>query len=225
VIPLRDNIPSSTRPVVMVLLIAACFAVFFYTLSLGSPQAVEHVADVYGVVPATFTGHAPPAGAAPLSVRLVTDLFLHGGWLHILGNMLFLWIFGDNVEDAMGHGRFLVFYLLCGVVANLAHIAANPLSTEPTIGASGAIAGVLGAYLVLYPGARVLCLVPLWIFLQLVWVPALLFVPIWVGIQLVSGLASLGVEQSGGVAWWAHVGGFVTGALLVRVFATARSRV
>lgn len=223
-IPLRDNIPSSTRPVVMLLLIAACFVVFFHTLSLPSPAAVERVAEVYGVVPATFTGHARAQGSLPISARLVTDLFLHGGWVHILGNMLFLWIFGDNVEDAMGHGRFLVFYLLCGVVANLAHIVANPLATEPTIGASGAIAGVLGAYLVLYPGARVLCLVPLWIFVQLVWVPALLFVPIWVGIQLISGLASLGVEQSGGVAWWAHVGGFVTGALLVRVFATARTR-
>jgi membrane associated rhomboid family serine protease len=137
--------------------------------------------------------------------------------------MLFLWIFGDNVEDAMGHGRFLIFYLLCGVAANAGHILANPLSAEPTIGASGAIAGVLGAYLILYPAARVLCLVPLLIFLPFVWVPAVLFVPLWIALQLVSGLASRGVAQTGGVAWWAHIGGFAAGMLLVRVFARSES--
>ncbi len=223
-IPLRDNIPSSTRPVVLYLLIAACIVVFLSTLSLGSEGAMQRVVEDYGLVPAEFTGHTPVQGATPLALRLLTDLFLHGGWLHLIGNMLFLWIFGDNVEDAMGHGRFLVFYLLCGVAANYAHILANPLSTEPTIGASGAIAGVLGAYLLLYPRARVLCLVPVWIFLQFVWVPAVLFVPIWVGLQLISGLASLGIQQSGGVAWWAHIGGFVSGAFLVRAFAAARPR-
>ncbi len=207
----------------MYLIIAACVLVFLYTLSLGSPDAMERVIWDYGIVPAAFTGHAAVRGAPPY-LHLVTNLFLHGGWVHLLGNMLFLWIFGDNVEDAMGHGRFLVFYLLCGVAGNVGHIVANPLSTEPTIGASGAIAGVLGAYLVLYPRARVLCLVPLWIFLQFLWVPAVLFLPLWIGFQVISGLASLGVEQSGGVAWWAHIGGFFTGAVLVRAFTAGRGR-
>ncbi len=220
-IPLRDNIPSGTRPVVMWLLIAACAYFFVHTLSLGSTAAMDRLIATYGLIPAQFTGHAP-AGGAPAPERLLTNLFLHGGWIHLLGNMLFLWIFGDNVEDAMGHVPFLIFYLLCGVVANIAHIVANPLSLEPTIGASGAIAGVLGAYLVLYPHARVLCVVFIWIFIQFLWVPAMLFLPIWIGLQLISGLASLGVQQSGGVAWWAHVGGFFTGVLLVRVFTAAR---
>jgi len=219
-IPLRDDIPSQTFPIVVLLLIAACTAVFLHTLSLPSPAAMEGLMRAYGVVPAQVTGHARvPRGDVPVTARLVTNLFLHGGWVHLIGNMLFLWIFADNVEDAMGHGPFVVFYLICGVVANLAHIFANPLSREPTIGASGAIAGVLGAYLVLYPRARVLCLVPLWIFLQFVWVPAVLFLPIWIVIQLVSGLASLGVETAGGVAWWAHIGGFFAGVVLVRLFA------
>jgi membrane associated rhomboid family serine protease len=207
----------------MVALIAACALVFLHTLSLGSQGAMERLVADYGIIPAQFTGHSPAHGPVPLYARLLTNLFLHGGWIHLLGNMLFLWIFGDNVEDAMGHGRFLIFYLLCGVAANAGHILANPLSAEPTIGASGAIAGVLGAYLILYPAARVLCLVPLLIFLPFVWVPAVLFVPLWIALQLVSGLASLGVAQTDGVAWWAHIGGFTAGMLLVRVFAASES--
>ena len=203
-------------------LITACVLVFLHMLSLPSPQAVERLISAYGVIPAQFTHPAPRGGGSPV-LRLETSLFLHGGWLHLLGNMLFLWIFGDNVEDAMGHGPFLVFYLLCGAAANLAHIAANPMSREPTIGASGAIAGVLGAYLVLYPRARVLCLVPLWIFLQFVWIPAILFLPLWIGLQLLSGFASLGTEQTGGVAWWAHIGGFFAGVILVHFFARRRA--
>jgi membrane associated rhomboid family serine protease len=221
-IPIRDNIPSATRPVMMWFLIASCVAAFLYTLSLGDTTTMNAFIGSYSVIPAQFTGHAPPGGAS-LFERLLVNLFLHGGWIHLLGNMLFLWIFGDNVEDAIGHVPFLVFYLLCGVVANLAHIAANPLSLEPTIGASGAIAGVLGAYLVLYPHARVLCVVFIWIFIQFLWVPAMLFLPLWIGLQLISGLASLGVQQAGGVAWWAHIGGFFTGAVLVRMFTSARA--
>ncbi len=219
-IPLRDNVPSRTLPFVLYALIVACVLVFVHTLSLSS-VASERLVTSYGVIPAQFTGHTAIHGVSSL-LRLGTSLFLHGGWLHLLGNMLFLWIFGDNVEDAMGHGPFLLFYLVCGVVANLTHILANPLSREPTIGASGAIAGVLGAYLVLYPRARVLCLVPLWIFLQFVWVPAILFLPVWIGLQLISGLASLGADQTGGVAWWAHIGGFFSGVILVHFFVRNR---
>jgi membrane associated rhomboid family serine protease len=143
----------------MYLVMVACGVAFYHTLSLSSLEAVQRMIGAYSVIPAQVTGHAARDPAA-LPVRLVTSVFLHGGWLHLIGNMLFLWIFADNVEDAMGHGAFAIFYLISGVVANLVHILANPLSTEPTIGASGAIAGVLGAYLVLYPRARVQ--LPVW---------------------------------------------------------------
>ncbi len=217
-IPFRDNIPSNSFPVVVYGVIVACVLVFFHTLSLPSPRAMDGFIASFALVPAQFTAPAAAGGAVPPVLRLGTSLFLHGGWLHLLGNMLFLWIFGDNVEDAMGHGPFLAFYLICGVVANLAHIAANPLSREPTIGASGAIAGVLGAYLVRYPRARVQWLVFLGFFVTFLWLPAVLFLPLWIGLQLLSGLASLGVQQTGGVAWWAHIGGFFTGVILVRFF-------
>ncbi len=207
----------------MYLVMAACGAAFYYTLALPSMSAMERMIAAYSVIPAQFTGHASPSPAA-LPVRLVTSLFLHGGLLHLAGNMLFLWIFGDNVEDAMGHGPFVAFYLLSGVLANLVHILANPLSTEPTIGASGAIAGVLGAYLVLYPRARVLLLVWLFIFVRFVWVPAVVFLPVWVLMQFVLGLESLALPRMGGVAWWAHVGGFVSGMVLARLFVPAGGR-
>jgi membrane associated rhomboid family serine protease len=222
VIPLRDDIPSRTFPIMMYLILAACGLGFFYTMALPSLD-IERFITAYGVIPAQFTGHAP-AGPTSLPVRLLTSLFLHGGLLHLLGNMLFLWIFGDNVEDALGHVPFLFFYVICGVIANFAHIIANPLSAEPTIGASGAIAGVLGAYLILYPRARVQCVLWLWIFIRFVWVPAVWFLPVWIFIQLYSGLLSLGAHQGGGVAWWAHVGGFVSGIVLVRVFALMHER-
>ena len=202
----------------MYLVMAACGMAFYYTFSLPSLAAMERMITTYSVIPSQFTA---PAGRDPaaLAVRLVTSLFLHGGWLHLVGNMVFLWIFGDNVEDAMGHGPFAIFYVISGVVANGVHILANPLSHEPTIGASGAIAGVLGAYLVLYPQARVQLLVWWFIFVRFIWVPAVLFLPVWILIQFMSGLASLGVPQTGGVAWWAHVGGFASGMALARLFA------
>ena len=224
IFPLRDDIASRTFPTVMYLVMAACALAFFYTLSLPSLADVERLMTMYGVIPAQVTGHTTPAPAA-FPVRLVASLFLHGGWMHLLGNMLFFWIFADNVEDAMGHGPFLAFYLVCGAIANIVHIAANPLSAEPTIGASGAIAGVLGAYLVLYPRARVQLMVwLLFVFVRFVWVPAVFFLPVWVFLQLFSGLATLGIPSAGGVAWWAHVGGFASGMALVRVFARAPGR-
>jgi membrane associated rhomboid family serine protease len=218
IFPLRDDIPSHTFPAVMYLVMAACVAAFFYTLSLPSLDEIGRLINTYGVIPAQYTGH-PGGDPASLAVRLIANQFLHGGWGHLLGNMLFLWIFADNVEDAMGHASFATFYLLCGVLANLVHIIANPLSTEPTIGASGAIAGVLGAYLILYPRARVQLVVWWIIFVRLIWVPAVLFLPVWIFIQFYSGLASLGVPQAGGVAWWAHIGGFASGMALARLFA------
>ena len=220
-IPLRDDNPSTSPPVVTWLLILANVLVFLYMLSLRSEAALNRFILAYAAIPGEITGRIGPA---PIShyPTLFTSMFLHGGWLHIGGNMLYLWIFGDNVEDLMGHGRFLVFYLLTGLAAVWTHILLNPASRVPLIGASGAIAGVLGAYLVLFPRARILSLVPLGIFSRLVAVPAVFFLPIWFLIQFISGVGSLGSEASG-VAVWAHVGGFLAGMLLVRLFARRRT--
>jgi membrane associated rhomboid family serine protease len=212
ILPLRDSPRSATWPGVMVLIIVANVLVFIWELSLGAGQ-LDAAIQVFGFVPRRFFGWEQ-AGGASLDpwrfVPLVTANFLHGGWLHIIGNMWFLGVFGDNVEDRLGHFRFLLFYLLCGAASMLVQGAVLPTSAVPAIGASGAIAGVLGAYLVLYPGARVRTLV----FIFLVDLPAVVFLGLWFLAQLLNGTASLspgaGVAASG-VAWWAHVGGFVVG--------------
>ena len=204
-IPLRDIIPSRTTPVVTISLIAVNILVFIYELSLG--RDVDAFTLYYGLVPAAFSW-----------VAVFTSMFLHGGFMHVAGNMLYLWIFGDNVEDRMGHGRFLVFYLLCGVAAALAQTITAPDSVVPMVGASGAIAGVMGAYFVLYPHSRILTLVPLFLFYMRVFeVPAVLFLGIWFVIQFLSGAASAGME-SGGIAVWAHIAGFIAGISGVVVF-------
>ena len=208
-IPLRDTIPSSRRPVVTYALIAVNVVVFLFELSLG--RALEPFIFQWGLVPARF------AMTDPLSwMAVLTSMFLHGGWAHVGGNLLYLWIFGDNVEDRMGHGRYLFFYVACGACAALAQTMANPASTVPMVGASGAIAGVLGAYLLYYPHARVVTLVPIFFFIQLIEIPALFFLLIWFGMQLVNGAASLtsATAATGGVAWWAHLGGFAGGFVL-----------
>jgi membrane associated rhomboid family serine protease len=207
-IPLRDVIPSRTFPFFTVAFIVLNSVAFLFELSLPV-RARDSFISTYGVVPARLE-----------FPTLFSSMFLHGDWLHFLGNMLYLWIFGDNVEDRLGHARFVVFYLLCGVAAALAHVWVNPESTIPTIGASGAIAGVLGAYFVLYPQSRVLALVPLFIIWELIEVPAVVFLGIWFLLQFFSGVGSLtriGVE-TGGVAFWAHVAGFVAGIAAVFVF-------
>jgi membrane associated rhomboid family serine protease len=205
--PLRDVIPTRTWPVVTVGLIALNAAIFVYQQTLGD-LALERFVREWGLVPAVFAWD-----------RVVTSMFLHGGWAHIGGNMLYLWIFGDNVEDRLGHGRYLVFYLLCGAAAALAQTAFHPRSAIPMIGASGAISGVLGAYLLLFPHSRVLTLVPILIFIQLIEVPAILLLGLWFLMQLLSGLGSLATQADmGGIAFWAHVAGFVAGVVLVHVF-------
>ncbi len=195
-------------------LIAACSLVFLYEASLA-PEDITRLIFGLGLIPASVTGerHLDPGLAlVPPLATLVTASFLHGGWMHLIANMLYLWVFGDNVEDAMGHGRFLVFYLLCGLVAALAQVAADPGSTVPTVGASGAISGVLGAYLILYPRARVL--VPVIIFP--LYLPAFMLLIFWILFQVAS--AAAGGPMGGGVAWWEHIGGFAAGALLVIPF-------
>lgn len=198
-------------------LIVVNVAVFVYEFALG--RGVNDLIMRNGLIPASLTSAGEAAGVAFRPHALITSIFLHGGWLHVGGNMLYLWIFGDNVEDRLGRIRFLVFYLLCGIAASLTHVLANPSSTVPTIGASGAIAGVLGAYFLLYPRSRVLTLVPLGFYLQVVQLPAFLFLGFWFLLQFVVGAASLSASgDAGGVAWWAHVGGFVAGAGLQFVF-------
>jgi membrane associated rhomboid family serine protease len=200
VIPLRDVVPSRTTPYITITIIALNGLAWLFELSLPHDVLSEFI-TLYGVVPAAF---------APAT--LVTSMFLHGSWSHVLGNMWYLWIFGDNVEDRVGHGRFIVFYLLCGIVAALGQIAVAPHSTLPTIGASGAIAGVMGAYFVLYPRSRVLTLIP-WIFLQIVELPAIVLLGFWFVMQLFSAgtIAMTTSSNGGGVAFAAHVVGFLVG--------------
>ena len=231
-IPLRDNIPSRTTPVVTYGIIVVCVLAFLAQLA-GDRELVER----YGMIPARVVdpdqrveivvGVRPvltPRGVERVPVRrpaapsavpewmtMLTSVFLHGGWIHLLSNMWFLFIFGDNVEDCFGHFGYLIFYLGCGVAASAAHLAINYDSPIPTIGASGAIAGVMGAYMYLYPHARVLALVPLFLFFFVTVLPASLFLGIWFLLQFFSGVAAITAANAGGVAWWAHIGGFVVG--------------
>jgi membrane associated rhomboid family serine protease len=207
-IPLRDVIPSRTAPYITITIIVLNGLAWLFEVSLPEDQLNAFLA-FYGVVPAYFS--------VP---TLITSMFLHGSWTHVIGNMWYLWIFGDNVEDRLGHGRFIVFYLLCGIAAALGQIAMDPESTLPTIGASGAIAGVMGAYFVLYPQSRVLTLIP-WIFLQIVELPAIVLLGFWFLMQLFSAGAiavTASTHGSGGVAFAAHVAGFVVGVVGVFVF-------
>ncbi|HXO20449.1 MAG TPA: rhomboid family intramembrane serine protease, partial [Thermoanaerobaculia bacterium] len=212
-IPLRDLNPSRTLPVVTVTLIAVNVLLFFYELSLG-PELQPFVMQA-AFVPARYLGGGPLA-LIPGFESALLSMFLHGGWAHIAGNMLFLWIFGDNVEDRLGHFRFLVFYLAAGFVATATQALVSPDSGVPQIGASGAISGVLGAYLFLFPRARVVTLLFLGFFVQLIRVPAMVFLPLWFLLQFFSGIASLGAPSGqGGVAFFAHIGGFIAGPLLL----------
>jgi len=226
-IPIRDDIPSRSYPVVSVSLIVINVLAFLYELTLGS-EGLELFFQEYAVIPARYfaAGYVDPFGRihqfglTDLVVPVFTAMFLHGGWLHVGGNMLYLWIFGDNVEDRMGRGRFLIFYFLCGVLATVAHIVFNPESRAPSLGASGAIAGVLGAYLLLYPRARVITVVPIFFFIQFIPIPAFIVLGVWFLQQFFAGAMSLGAAsaQTGGVAWWAHIGGFIAGMALVHLF-------
>ena len=210
-IPLRDTVPSSRFPLVNWTLIAANIVVFVYQLSLGS--RLEEFIFTHGLVPRHFT-----------FVTLLSSMFLHGGWLHVLGNMLYLYIFGDNVEDRLGHARYLAFYVLCGMAAGATQAITAPHSDVPMIGASGAIAGVSGAYLLFFPNSRVVTLVPIFLFVQLIEVPAVFFLVVWFLWQLLSGIATFGARSGmAGVAFWAHVGGFVSGMVLGPALAQRRN--
>ena len=223
-IPLRDENPSSSAPVVTRALIGLNVVAFVYELMLG-PELHPFI-YTWGLVPARLT-LALQSNAESLAgpgLTILTSMFLHGGWLHLIGNMWYLWIFGDNIEDRLGRGRFLIFYLMSGAVAAGLHAALNPASRMPTVGASGAIAGVLGAYLAAFPRARIITLVPLFPFFQVMALPALVVLGLWIVMQFFSGALSLGYGGGGGVAWWAHIGGFAFGLLGMRLVGGARRR-
>ena len=218
-IPLRDDNTPSRLPVVTRALVVACTLVFLWQMTLG-PNGGQAAVYALGVIPAVLFGHeALPAELAVVAppVTTLTSMFLHGGFMHLLGNMLYLWIFGDNVEDSMGRARFLAFYLLCGAAAVFAQALPDTNSNVPMIGASGAISGVLGAYLLLFPHARVLVGIPLGFVLQTVHLPAGAVLALWFVLQLGSTLLS-GTAEAGGVAFGAHIGGFIAGMLLIPVF-------
>jgi membrane associated rhomboid family serine protease len=208
--PIRDTQPSYSRPVVTISIIVVNVLAFLYEFSLDDYSRNYFIAN-YGLIPDHFHASA-----------VLTSMFLHGGWLHIIGNMWFLWIFGDNVEDVLGHGKYLVFYLLCGVAAGMTQVMFNPYSRLPMVGASGAIAGVMGAYLIKFPQSRIITVVFVFIFLTRIEVPAVLMLLYWFAIQLFSGLGSIGYSQAnqGGTAFFAHVGGFVAGMILVKLLGT-----
>lgn len=233
-LPLKDRNPTVRTPYVTIGLIAINALVFLYELSLGSrlptfiasygvvPYELTHFTDLVGVYRGSPIVHAPGPGFLPAT--LVTSMFIHGGFMHIAGNMLYLWIFGNNIEDILGPVKFLFFYMVCGIVAGIFHVVLSPGSTLPTVGASGAVAGVLGAYLIAYPHARVLSLVFIIIFVQLVEVPAALVLVFWFVIQFFQGFASISTGATGGVAWFAHVGGFLAGLTLIQIMAGPRIR-
>ena len=232
-IPLHDDNPTTITPIVTIAFIVVCVLVFLYQVSLPD-DAGELFVFQYGAIPSVVFGQAAlPAEMSefPATLSLLTSMFLHGGWLHLIGNMLYLWIFGNNIEDVMGHKRFIAFYVLCGILAALSHALTDPSSSVPMVGASGAISGVLGAYLLLFPRSRILVIIPLGFFSRMMYVPAGFVLGFWFVMQVVSGGMSVG-RAGGGVAFFAHIGGFVAGMALiglfkrreVRFFSAGRSR-
>jgi membrane associated rhomboid family serine protease len=219
-IPIRDDVPSRTFPAVTVGLIVVNAVIFFFELGLGT-RGLRAFVGTYGLVPGQVTAFARggDVSAGQALFPFFTSIFLHGGWIHLIGNMWYLWIFGDNVEDRLGHFRFLVFYLVCGLLANATHYMFSVTSGMPSIGASGAIAGVLGAYVISYPRARILTVLPLFFFLYFLELPALVVLGFWFILQSLNGVATVvRSSDTGGVAWWAHIGGFVGGIVIFRAF-------
>ncbi|MDH3734816.1 MAG: rhomboid family intramembrane serine protease [Gemmatimonadota bacterium] len=226
--PLRDENPTELTPFVTMAIIAANVIVWISVQAMGSGVAFVDSVCVYGAIPGELTGRLPVGQGVDLGgytctvgglgwQTVLTSMFMHGGWMHLVGNMWFLWVFGNNIEDSMGHVRFVVFYLLTGGLASAAHIVADPSSAIPVVGASGAISGIMGAYLVLYPRVRIQTLFILIVFIRIIPVRAWVMLGYWFFIQIVSGAATLGI-RGGGVAFWAHVGGFVAGLVLIKPF-------
>jgi len=228
--PYKDENPTELFPYVTIGIIALNVLAWLFLEGMGSAGPLAHAVCRYGLIPGELLRTVPVGTRVPLApgvscvlgrpdyLSVLTSMFTHGGWLHLIGNMWFFWVFGNNIEDAMGHGRFIVFYLLCGVVAAGAQVLMAPQSAVPMVGASGAISGVLGAYLLLYPRVRVHVLVFLGFFVTTIVVPAYLMLGYWALLQVLGGLPSLGGRDVGGVAFFAHIGGFLAGLLLIRLF-------
>jgi hypothetical protein len=221
-IPIRDRNPSGTFPYVTIGIIIINVLIFLYELSLGS--GLGEFIMKFGVVPlkVSYYSQVPDLTFINTFFPFISSMFLHGGFVHLIGNMWFLWIFGDNIEDKLGHFKFIAFYFLCGIIASSVHVFFNSQSNVPCVGASGAIAGVLGAYMVTFPHARVVTIVPLFVFIQVMELPAIVVLGFWFVIQFFNGAASITASASGaGVAWWAHIGGFAAGAMIlyiIRIF-------
>ena len=217
-IPLFDDNPTGRWPIVTWMIIACCILIFFYQISLPEIQSLAFILQ-YATIPAVVTGQAVlpvEYSGLPPSATLISSVFLHGGWMHIAGNMLFLWIYGDNVEERMGHFKFLAFYLICGIVASISHVLISPNDTSPLIGASGAIAGVMGAYLLMFPRAKIRVLVIILVFIRWIYLPAFVVLGSWLLLQIFAAPSSLSAE--GGVAYFAHLGGFIAGLALTPLF-------
>jgi membrane associated rhomboid family serine protease len=227
--PIRDDNPTLGTPAITVVLIGLNVAAWILVQGMGAEPVLSQSVCELGLIPGELLGRLPAGYTLPMSRDMscvigpphwftpLTSMFLHGGWLHLIGNMWFLWLFGNNVEDSMGHGRYLVFYLMCGLAAAAAQTLVNPTSALPMVGASGAISGVMGAYIVLYPRVRIHMLIFLGFFITRAVVPAYLMLGYWLLLQVLGGLPSLG-DEAGGVAFWAHAGGFLAGAVLILVF-------
>ena len=212
-IPINDENPTELTPWMTVVLIGLNLFTWFYIQQLGAMPGLEQSVIVFGARPCEVTGACVVDGLG--GEALITSMFMHGGWAHLLGNMLFLWVFGNNIEDSMGHLRFLVFYLVCGLAASLSHVWFSPASAVPMVGASGAISGIMGGYILLYPHARVRTYFPPFFFFR---IRAVFFLMLWFVLQLFSAFSAPGLPEEGGVAVWAHIGGFVAGLLLIKLF-------
>lgn len=214
-IPYKDDNPTAHFPVITILLIVVNTLVFLYQISSNTDSRA--IVYSYGVIPYNLL-HGNEGIGIPIAINIFTSMFLHGGILHLAGNMLYLWIFGNNIEDKLGIFRFIIFYLLCGVIATYTHALTDPSSRIPMIGASGAISGILGAYLVLFPRARIHTLIFFGFFIQVIKIPAIIVIGFWIVIQFMNGILSKGIYGGGGVAWFAHIGGFLAGIILIKLF-------
>ena len=231
-IPYRDENPTVLPPIVTVGIIALNVLAWLFLEGLGAPSAVGAAVCHYGLIPGEVLQRLPPGSGfsmgpgafcavdpGPQYWTVLTSMFMHGGWMHLIGNMVFFWVFGNNIEDAMGHVRFVVFYLVCGVAAAATQVLINPSSMVPMVGASGAISGVLGGYLLLYPKVRVHALLPLGFYITTITLPAYVMLGYWIILQVLGSLPALGAHENGGTAFFAHIGGFVAGLVLIRLFA------
>ncbi|TES92973.1 MAG: rhomboid family intramembrane serine protease [Candidatus Cloacimonadota bacterium] len=223
-IPLKDNNPTRTFPFITIAFIS--LNIVFFLFELGQGENIETFVRSFGCTPYEITTGTDkePFIFFPVRLTIFTSMFLHGGWMHLIGNMLYLWIFGNNIEDRLGHLRFIFFYLLAGIIATFAQIIISPFSTIPQIGASGAVSGILGAYILLFPRAKVLTLIPLFYFIRIISLPAFVVLGFWIVLQIINGFTSLSLSAQGGIAFFAHIGGFLAGLLFVKPFLIGRRK-